>query len=105
MNNTDYNKQLIIAAENGDMETVKNCIAQGAEVNFMGPNSAALHCAVFEEHHEIVQLLLESGANSNLVDNQGFVPIQLAASKDNAPICKLLFEYGADPLVDRKSVV
>lgn len=99
MNDTDYNKQLIIAAEKGDLETVKNCIAQGADVNFMGPNSAALHCAVFEQHHEIVRLLLESGANSNLVDNQGFVPIQLAASNDNAPICKLLFEHGADPLV------
>lgn len=92
----NYNKELIIAAEAGDLETVKTCIANGADVNFMGPNSAALHCAAFNGHEAIVQLLLDHKADSNLVDNQEFTPLQLAVSKQLESISKLLIANGAD---------
>lgn len=92
----NYNKELIIAAEAGDLETVKICIANGADVNFMGPNSAALHCAAFNGHEAIVQLLLDHKADLNLVDNQEFTPLQLAVSKQLESISKLLIANGAD---------
>jgi ankyrin repeat protein len=95
----DYNKELIIASENGELDLVKKYISGGADVNFMGPNSAALHCAAFNGHEEIVQLLLENGANPNLVDNQQFVPLQLAVSKSKTNICKILIQHGADVMV------
>ncbi|WP_298426407.1 ankyrin repeat domain-containing protein [uncultured Kordia sp.] len=95
----DYNKELIIAAESGNLETVQNCITNGADVNFMGPNSSALHCAAFNGHNEIVKVLLENDANVNVTDNQEFYPLQLAVSKENLTVCKTLIEHGADVLV------
>ena len=92
-------KELIIAAESGNLETIQNCIANGADVNFMGPNSAALHCAAFNGHEEIVQILLDNKADLNLADKQGFYPLQLAVSKEQRTICKTLIEHGADVLV------
>lgn len=92
----NYNKELIIAAEEGDLETVKACMANGADVNFMGPNSAALHCAAFNGHEAIVQLLLDHKADPNLVDEQEFTPLQLAVSKQQGSISKLLIAHGAD---------
>lgn len=50
----DLNKSLIQAAEGGDLTTVQAMLAQGADPNAMGPLSAALHCAAFEGHLEIV---------------------------------------------------
>lgn len=95
----DFNKELIIASEEGNLETVQNCIANGADLNFMGPNSGALHCAAFNGHEEIVLFLLDNGADLNVVDKQGFYPLQLAVSKEHRTICKTLIEHGADVLV------
>lgn len=95
----DYNQELIIASENGELDAVKKYISAGADVNFMGPNSAALHCAAFNGNEEIVQLLLDNGADPNLADNQRFVPLQLAVSKSKTNICKILIQHGADVTV------
>ncbi|WP_420574507.1 ankyrin repeat domain-containing protein [Kordia sp.] len=96
----DYNKELIIAAENGNLETVQDCINNGADVNFMGPNSGALHCAAFNGHKEIVLLLLNHGAKLDVADQQDFYPLQLAVSKEHKAICEILIENGADVLVE-----
>lgn len=99
MSNLNFNDELVIAAENGDLETVKKCIAQGADVNFMGPNSAALHCAAFNEHDDVVLHLLENGADPNIQDNQHFYPLQLAISKDYFSISEMLVKHGAGTAV------
>lgn len=43
----DHNAQLVIAAENGELKTVKKLLKAGADPAAMGPNSGALHCAAF----------------------------------------------------------
>jgi ankyrin repeat protein len=55
-----------------------------------------LHCAVFNGHMEIVNLLLEKGADVNLKDNFGTTPLKSAALNGHMRIVKLLLEKGAD---------
>jgi ankyrin repeat protein len=92
----DLNKSLIQAAEGGDLTTVQAMLAQGADPNAMGPLSAALHCAAFEGHLEIVTTLLQGGSNPNLADIKGLYPLQLAASKGRMAIAQALIAAGAD---------
>ncbi|GEM_PF-1070754 len=91
----DINKELVIAAEAGDIETVKQMLAKGADASAMGPNSGALHCAAAYGHREIVQLLLQNGANPNVADNQSFYPIHLATAYKHIDIVQDLIAHGA----------
>ena len=89
-------KELILAAENGQLSEVKNLLKKGANPNAMGPNSGALHVAAFNGHSEIVALLLEKNADTNVQDKQGYYPLQLAASKGHLAICNQLIKAAAD---------
>lgn len=89
------NKELVIASEAGDLETVKQMLAKGADASAMGPNSGALHCAAANGHREIVQLLLKHGANPNVADNQSFYPIHLAAAYKHLNVVRDLIDNGA----------
>lgn len=92
----DLNKELIIAAEEGNEKIVMEMLSKGASPDAMGPNSSALHCAAFNGHRNIVKLLLEKGANPNVSDNQSFFPLHLATSKKELEIVKDLLAHGAD---------
>ncbi|RZJ70741.1 ankyrin repeat domain-containing protein [Flavobacterium sp.] len=91
----DSNKELVIASETGDLETVKQLLAKGADASAMGPNSGALHCAASNGHREIVRLLLENGSDPNIADNQSFYPIHLAAAFKRTEIVQDLIDHGA----------
>lgn len=91
----DINKELVIASEAGDIETVKQMLAKGADASAMGPNSGALHCAAANGHRDIVKLLLENGANPDVADNQSYYPLHLAAAFKHLEIVKDLLAHGA----------
>ncbi|KAH9886142.1 DYW family of nucleic acid deaminases-domain-containing protein [Xylariomycetidae sp. FL2044] len=55
----------------------------------------ALHFAAREQSHEIVKLLLESGADPNAADLEARVPLMEAAFWGRLKNVKLLLEYGA----------
>lgn len=62
----------------------------------------ALHLACEAGHAQIVQLLLESGANTNCpnVDPWGsHTPLHSSAAMGNGEISRLLLDHGADPTV------
>jgi ankyrin repeat protein len=92
---TPEDKSLIIAAEGGDLSAVKAMLAQGADPNAMGPLSAALHCAAFEGHLEVVKYLLQYKADPDLTDTRGFHALQLAASKGRDAVAQALIAGGA----------
>ncbi len=96
MKQADLNKAYILAAEAGQLEQVKKHLSTGAELNAMGPNSAALHCAAANGHLKVVEYLLSQGAEVNLQDQQGYYPLQLAASKGEVAICNRLIKAGAE---------
>ncbi|BDS10466.1 ankyrin repeat domain-containing protein [Aureispira anguillae] len=91
----ELNQAIIVAAEAGDLDNVKKALADGADPNAVGPNSGALHCAAFNGHKAVVDLLLKSGADCNQKDNQSFYPLHLAASKGQVGICNTLIKAGA----------
>ncbi|MCP4440081.1 MAG: hypothetical protein GY810_14145 [Aureispira sp.] len=93
---SDLTQQIVLAAEAGKLDTVKELLEKGANPGAMGPNSGALHCAAFGGHIDIVKLLLKKGADPNTKDNQNFYPLHLAASKGETAICNALIKSGAN---------
>jgi ankyrin repeat protein len=97
MKQSELNKAYIIAAENGELEEVKKYLQEGAEVNAMGPNSAALHCAAGNGHLKVVEeILKQKQVDPNLQDKQSYYPLHIAASKGEVAICNRLIKAGAD---------
>ncbi len=91
----DITENLIISAENGDLEGVRRAISEGALVNARGPNSFALHCAAFGGHSSVVSYLIDSGASLDLSDAQGFYALHLAASKGHVETAQMLLNANA----------
>jgi len=48
-------------------------------------------------HLEVVRLLLQEGADKNIVDRNGHVPLEVAANLKNLEVVRLLLQEGADP--------
>jgi ankyrin repeat protein len=55
-----------------------------------------LHRAVFRDFHQIVQLLLDKGANVNALDHKFWTPLHRAAFSGNTSSAVLLLKKGAD---------
>jgi len=88
---------LVLAAESGSIESVKLHIAAGTDLNINYGGSNALYEAVLEGRNEIVELLIEAGANVNLKHGiYGDTPLYPAAIKGRKKICELLIAKGAD---------
>ena len=60
------------AAKAGDIETVKQHLAAGTEMDVKGKDGwTSLHWAASSDHKEIVELLIAAGANVNAEDAAG----------------------------------
>jgi ankyrin repeat protein len=86
--------QLIQAAGAGNVERVKSLLA--SNVNLDLDRGAAIGNAVAAGHTQIVELLIQAGANVNLRDKLGFTPIATAAYAGYGQIVQLLIDAGAD---------
>jgi ankyrin repeat protein len=53
--------------------------------------------ATFKGQSEVIETLLEYGANPDLQDNIGFTPLMISALDNYNGIVKTLLEYGANP--------
>ena len=89
-------KLLYQAAANGDIEQVKNLIAQGADVNAeVAIGWSPLLAAVDEGHTQVVKVLLEHGAKVD--DGHGwYTPLYYAIKNGHKEIVKTLISGGAD---------
>jgi ankyrin repeat protein len=91
---SEADKALIQAARKGDIETVKQHLDAGADVNAKVMNgSTPLTSAAYSGHKEIVELLLANGADVNANDRNGSTPLHSAKTKE---IAELLIAKGAD---------
>ncbi|MDD5403798.1 MAG: ankyrin repeat domain-containing protein [Sulfuricella sp.] len=93
--------ELYAAASNGDLQGVRQALEKGADINALDPKFAetALHVAVEKSHTEVVELLLAKGANPDIVSNQHFTPLIIAAAMGDAalPMVELLIAGKANP--------
>ena len=78
------------SAETGNIEAIKQHLADGADVNTM---TASLHRAAYNKHQEIIELLITNGVDVNAKNDAAETPLHLATTKE---IAELLIANGAD---------
>ena len=90
---TDPDYDLTLACE-GDIETVKQLLAEGADPNLR--EGEALRMAASCGEREIVELLIAAGADVNTKDKYHGTPLHSAAEVGCKEITELLIAAGAD---------
>ena len=63
-----------------------------------------LHVSAAKGYTRVMRLLLQSGANVNAVDNDGWTPLHAAAHWEQEEACQILSEFGASFEVKNYSV-
>jgi len=93
----DGHTPLMRAALDGNTETVKELIDQGADINERDENGrTALMFAVMNTHYETMKVLLEYGADVNAKSNKGGTALMGAASAGDLRMVQSLLDKGAD---------
>ena len=105
---------LMMAARQGEMESVRFFVESGAEVNTVsGDGKNALGLSIFNGHYAIASFLIEKKSDVNRADAQRFTPLFWAVDRRNMekgangfawlitedplPLIKKLLEAGANP--------
>ena len=82
-----------------DIQSVKFCVENGAEINVKGSHvkTFPLHSAVCNcsGNLAIIKILLQNGANVNMQNRNGRSPLSLAAAGNRLDLVKLLVQNGA----------
>ncbi len=84
----------------GHLDAARALIAAGADVHATARNPfkvQPVHAAAASRNLDILQAVLEAGADPNVPQQQGFVPLHEAASKGNRAMAELLVRHGANP--------
>ena len=85
------------AAKAGDIETVKQHLAAGTDVDAKDKyGRTPLHLAPGSGHKEIAELLIAKGADVNAKNKYGVTPLHFAAGYGRKEIVELLIAKGAD---------
>ena len=84
------------AVLSGNIEAVKQHIADGADVNSKDTGATPLNLAAGGGHMEIVELLIAKGADVNMRDDSGQTPLLNATSGGHKEIIELFIAEGAD---------
>ena len=72
MQKEELNDKLIAAAEKGDVESVKGLIGKWADVDATDKYGwTALHWAALYGHTDVAKILVGSGADMEVQDNEG----------------------------------
>lgn len=92
-------RELFEACRNGDVSRVRRLL-EPANVNakdMAGRKSTPLHFAAGFGRKDVVEHLLQTGANVHARDDGGLIPLHNACSFGHAEVVTLLLCQGADP--------
>ena len=64
-----------------------------------------LNTAAMQGHLDVMEVILQHGADPNAVDSYGGFPLQYSAGSGHAEGCRLLLRYGADPALENKQLL
>jgi len=87
------------AAMRSDIETMRNLLYQGADVNAaQGDGMTALHWAAVNGQPEMSEMLLYAGASTEATTRMGaYTPLHLASREGHAGVVQSLLAAGSDP--------
>lgn len=93
---------LHIAWSRGDLEAAEIFLDGGAAIGKADKlGRAALHFAAsIGTNLELIELLINKGADANAKSSGGETPLMKAIAFDNADAAKCLLEHGADPEIE-----
>ena len=88
-----------VSAKKGDIESIKQHIAYGTDLNSKGSSreETALIIASCQGYYEIVQLLVNEGADLDIQNDEGVTAQFCAVFFGQTDIVQLLNDAGADP--------
>jgi ankyrin repeat protein len=87
------------AASSGNLKALSRLIEKGGDVNscsIKNSNCTALHVASYCGYEDIVNYLLENGADVNLGNDLGYTPLMASSRQGYIKIVDLLIKYGAN---------
>ena len=80
-----------------NLELFKNRVLELDDINIQNKYGwTLLHISIRRDRTDMVNFLLDSGADINRVDGVGWTPLMESIMDDKASLCKLLVEKGAD---------
>lgn len=92
-----FNKPLFDAVEKGDLDQLKQELkVKGRSVNALNSHKyTLLHVAIEQQEADIVQFLLDSGANPNLLDPEKCSPFHAAILHGSEAVNKVLIAHAS----------
>ena len=89
---------LTLAAYNGHTEIVRYLVGlKDVDVNHKAEDHfSALYCAVDREHPDVVEVLIDAGADIETKDDKGCSPLLLASCSGALALVKMLVKAGAE---------
>ena len=94
----DIGNDFIKVASIGDINQLQKYIDDGADVNFQEDDeqNTALHVASTNGHLNIVNALINAGANVNLTNSDNETPLFIAVANDHLDIVNILIRTNAN---------
>ena len=92
---------LLNAISKGDVITLKGLLAMNVGVNFIQDGNSPLHLAAEKGYSEIVQILIDHGANFHVKNESGKTPLEIALDKKKfVRTTEILFNASRPSLVN-----
>jgi len=92
---------LVSYIKQNNIEGVRKLLQEGVDPNQLVPTNTGAVLPLFESvksgNLNIVNLLLDKGADINIRNSVGYTALHAAIHRDNGPLIKLLLDRGIDP--------